>query len=162
MRAVTEPEIRASFVNCSKGEAKRLTVPADLARRPWDDLDFLGWNDPGAPDRNYLVTELDGDLVGVVLRAAHGRADKPGLCAFCLTSQPGGGVRMMTAPRAGASGRQGNSVGTLLCADLACSLYVRGRRKPAAGAKLNEHLSAEQRIARTRGNLDAFLTNVLA
>ena len=57
MRPLTEQDIRSSFVNCSKGEAKRLAIPRDLTERPWDDLDFLGWRDPGAPDRSYLVTE---------------------------------------------------------------------------------------------------------
>ena len=46
---LTEREIRAAFVNCSKGEAKRLHVPRDLAEQPWDDLDFLGWRDPRPP-----------------------------------------------------------------------------------------------------------------
>ena len=59
MRPVTESDIRTSFVNCSKGEAKRLAVPKDLEEQPWDDLDFLGWRDPGAPERGYLVAERD-------------------------------------------------------------------------------------------------------
>ncbi len=46
MKPLTEQEIRAAFVNCTKGEAKRLSVPRDLADRPWDDLDYLGWRDP--------------------------------------------------------------------------------------------------------------------
>ena len=54
MRPLTEQDIRNSFVNCSKGEAKRMFVPHDLGERPWDDLDFLGWRDPGAPDRSCL------------------------------------------------------------------------------------------------------------
>ena len=45
MRALTEQAIRDSFVNCSRGEAKRLATPRDLDERPWDDLDFLGWRD---------------------------------------------------------------------------------------------------------------------
>ena len=57
MKPLTEQDIRTSFINCSKGEAKRISLPRDLDRRPWDDLDFLGWRDPGAPDRSYLVTE---------------------------------------------------------------------------------------------------------
>jgi treble-clef zinc-finger protein len=168
MQPVGEPQIRASFINCSKGEAKRLAVPADLSRRPWADLDYLGWSDPGAPDRNYLVTERAGDLVGVVLRSASGAAAaaqnrRPGLCSICLTPQGGGGVLLMTAAKAGAAGRQGNSVGTLMCADLACSLYVRGKRKPTGGnTRLNENLTLEQQIERTRGNLFAFLANVTA
>ncbi|GAA3650562.1 hypothetical protein GCM10022420_027680 [Streptomyces iranensis] len=50
MKPMTEQEIRAAFVNCTKGEAKRLSIPRDLADRPWDDLDYLGWRDPQAPD----------------------------------------------------------------------------------------------------------------
>jgi len=72
MRAITESEIRASFVNCSKGEAKRLGLPRDFADRPWDDLDFLGWQDPGAPGRAYLVVERDGRPVGISLRVTSG------------------------------------------------------------------------------------------
>jgi hypothetical protein len=52
-----------------------------------------------------------------------------------------GGVTLMTARRAGPDGRQGNSVGQYLCTDLACSLYARGLRAPAAGADLDESLS---------------------
>ncbi len=70
MQPISEPGIRASFVNCSKGEAKRLAVPRDLDEVPWADLDFLGWRDPGAPERAYLVAERDGGgLTGVALRA---------------------------------------------------------------------------------------------
>ena len=165
MRSATETEIRASFINCSKGEAKRLLVPSDLPRRPWAELDFLGWNDPGAPERNYLVAERDGLLVGIGLRAASGRdasgrVNRAGLCGLCVTPQPGSGVRLMTAAKAGPSGRMGNSVGTFVCADLCCSLYVRGLKKLTAGVRLNENLTLEQQIERIRGNLFAFLDNV--
>lgn len=84
MRPLTEPEIRAAFVNCTKGEAKRLSVPRDLAERPWDDLDFLGWRDPQAPDRAYLAIELDGRPTAIALRLP---APPPGrrgaVCARC-------------------------------------------------------------------------------
>jgi len=161
MRSATEPELRASFINCSKGEAQRLAMPPDLAARPWADLDFIGWVDPRAPDRNYLVTERDGELVGIVLRAAAREgARRPGLCVLCLTPHPAGGIRLMTAAKAGPAGRQGNSVGTLVCADLCCSLYVRGRMKPAVGARLSESATLEEQIERTRSNLFAFLDSV--
>jgi hypothetical protein len=65
VKPLTEEDIRRSFVNCSKGEAQRLHVPRDLDQRGWDDLDFLGWRDPGAPERAYLVAERDGGLTGV-------------------------------------------------------------------------------------------------
>jgi hypothetical protein len=51
VQPLTDAEIRAAFVNCSQGEAKRLHVPRDLASQPWQVLDFLGWRDPQAPGR---------------------------------------------------------------------------------------------------------------
>lgn len=43
MRVITERDVRSCFVNCSKGDAKRLNLPKDFAQSPWTDLDFLGW-----------------------------------------------------------------------------------------------------------------------
>ncbi|GAB1515820.1 FBP domain-containing protein [Actinophytocola sp. KF-1] len=161
MRPVTEREIRTSFVNCSKGEAKRLAVPKDLATHPWDDLDFLGWRDPSAPDRAYLVVE-DGDgLLGVALRRATPPAgSRRSMCALCLTTHSGDGVSLMTARKAGKAGQQGNSVGSYLCADLACSLYVRGKKETEPGARAHDSLPLDQQITRTMANLRAFLDRV--
>jgi hypothetical protein len=165
VQPITERDIRASFVNCSKGEAQRLAVPRELAETAWDDLEFLGWGDPGAPERAYLVAERDGGLTGVTLRVtgSGGRGfTARSMCSVCLTTRTAGGVTLMTARRSGAAGRQGNSVGQYLCHDLACSLYVRGLRAPAAGADLDESLSSADKIARVRVNLDAFLDKVTA
>ncbi|MCF2126444.1 FBP domain-containing protein [Strepomyces sp. STD 3.1] len=162
MRALVEQDIRTSFINCSKGEAKRLPLPRDLGERPWDDLDFLGWRDPGAPDRSYLVADLDGRLTGLSLRFQQGRAGyfQRSLCALCLTTHPRGGVSLMTARRAGAAGREGNSVGLYMCTDLACSLYLRGRKVSQSGARFEESLTLEEQVERTLGNLSAFLAKV--
>ncbi|MFI5972239.1 FBP domain-containing protein [Streptomyces sp. NPDC051452] len=159
MRSLTEQDIRNSFVNCSKGEAKRLMVPHDLTERPWDDLDFLGWRDPGAPDRSYLVTEREGGLVGVTLRFPASRRGflHRSMCSVCLTTHPGGGVSLMTARKSGTAGREGNSVGLYMCTDLACSLYVRGRKALESGTRFEESLTLEEQIARTRANLSAFV-----
>ncbi|GHE06620.1 FBP domain-containing protein [Streptomyces alanosinicus] len=159
MRSLTEQDIRNCFVNCSKGEAKRLTVPRDLGERPWDDLDFLGWRDPGAPDRSYLVTVRDDRPVGVALRFQTARRGflHRSMCSLCLTTHPGGGVTLMAARKAGVAGREGNSVGLYMCTDLACSLYVRGRKVPESGSRFEETLTVEEQIARTTGNLSAFL-----
>ncbi|MBM7091384.1 FBP domain-containing protein [Streptomyces sp. NPDC012461] len=159
MRPLTEQDIRSSFINCSKGEAKRLAVPRDLGERPWADLDFLGWRDPGAPDRSHLVTERDGRLVGVALRFQPARRGflHRSMCSLCLTTHPRGGVSLMTARKAGAAGREGNSVGAYMCTDLACSLYLRGLKVPESGGRFEESLTLEEQIARTRGRLFAFL-----
>ncbi|MGW0867267.1 FBP domain-containing protein [Streptomyces sp. NPDC002611] len=164
MKPLTEQDIRTSFINCSKGEAKRLAVPRDLGERPWDDLDFLGWRDPGAPDRSYLVTERDGRLVGVTMRFQTVRRGslQRSMCSLCLTTHPRGGVSLMTARKAGAAGREGNSVGVYMCTDLACSLYVRGKKVPESGSRLEESLTLAEQIDRTTDGLAAFLDKVHA
>ncbi|MET8009888.1 FBP domain-containing protein [Streptomyces sp. NPDC005271] len=163
MKPLTEQEIRAAFVNRTKGEAKRLAVPRDLADRPWGDLDYLGWRDPQAPDRAYLVTELDGRLKAIALRCP-GPASwqtRRGMCSMCVTTHTGG-VSLMVAPRAGRAGQQGNSVGTYICSDLCCSLYVRGKKDAGVGARLPESLTLEEKIQQTVANVAAFIAKVTA
>jgi hypothetical protein len=165
MRPVSEQEIRTSFVNCSKGEAKRLSVPRELDEMPWGDLDFLGWRDHTAPERSYLVVERDGKLVGLALRhpaRQYGQFQQRSMCSLCLTTHPRSGVALMTAPKAGPAGRDGNSVGLYLCADLACSLYVRGKKDLPPGARFEETLTLEQQVERMLGKLFGFMDMVTA
>jgi hypothetical protein len=70
---------------------------------------------------------MDGRPVGVLLRATQAsvRHGIVAMCSFCHLSQPATHVRMFTAPRAGDAGRNGNTVGSYLCEDLACSLLIR-------------------------------------
>jgi hypothetical protein len=163
VKPLTEQEIRTAFVNCTKGEAKRLSVPRDLADRPWDDLDYLGWRDPQAFHRAYLVAELEGRPRAVALRCpSPGPGQlRRGMCSMCLTTHTGG-VSLMVAARAGKAGQQGNSVGAYICGDLACSLYVRGRKAMGAGARLAESLTLEEKIERTVANVAAFVGKVTA
>ncbi|MFD5826897.1 FBP domain-containing protein [Lentzea sp. NPDC060358] len=161
MKPLTEHDIRASFVNSTKGEAKRMHVPRDLGERRWDDLDFLGWRDPAAPDRSYLVIELDGELVGIALR----RATKAGLarktmCSWCLTTHQGDGVSLMTARKAGKSGQLGNSVGAYVCADLDCSLYLRGKKSAGPGSRFKESITLDEQSERLLTGVRAFLGRV--
>jgi hypothetical protein len=165
MDALTDAEMRASFVNCSKGEAKRINLPRDLAELPWADLDFVGWRDPGAPDRAYLVAPTATTPVGVTLRIAPGARRsllRSSLCNLCLTSHSGGGVDLLAAPLSGPAGRQGNTVALYMCADLACSLYIRGKKTSALARRIEETLTVPEQITRTRRNLDAFLAKVTA
>ncbi|HUN37509.1 MAG TPA: FBP domain-containing protein [Trebonia sp.] len=164
MKPLTENEIRAAFVNCSKGEARRLNLPRDLAERPWEDLDFLGWRDQQSPERAYLAVELDGRLVALVLRCPGPGPlqKKTSMCSICLTSHTGG-VTLMVAPRTGKAGQQGNTVGDYFCSDLACSLYVRGLKAVhGLGGRPPERLTLEEKVERTLGNLAAFVAKVTA
>ncbi|GAB3989777.1 FBP domain-containing protein [Actinoallomurus acanthiterrae] len=164
MKPIGENDIRGSFVNCSKGEARKLHLPRGLADLPWDDLDFLGWRDPGAPDRGYLIVERGDGLLGVTLRVASETRRslvKTTVCSLCLTSHAGSGVSLFAARRAGAAGREGNTVGKYICGDLACPLYVRGKKKSALVTRFTESLSIEEQIDRMSTNLDAFLDEVV-
>ncbi|MGI5170642.1 FBP domain-containing protein [Spirillospora sp. CA-253888] len=166
MRAITERDLRSCFVNCSKGDAKRLNLPKDFEESPWDDLDFLGWRDPKAPDRAYLVAETGDRLTGIALRyaSAPGKArgfNSTSLCSFCQTAHTGGGVALMSARRSGEAGKRGNTVGQYLCADLACSLYVRGRKQTLLGGRHDDGVPLEEKVARIKANLDAFVASVI-
>ncbi len=163
MKPISEGDIRRSFINCSRGEAERVKLPADFAGLPWPDLDFLGWRDQGAPDRAYLIAERDDHLVGITLRATSGHPRNftaRSMCSVCLTTHTAGGVALMTGRRAGEAGRTGNSVGQYLCTDLACSLYIRGLKDTDADNDLGESLSTDEKIGRALANLDAFLDKI--
>jgi hypothetical protein len=159
MTPLTERDVRASLLNVSKGEASRMAVPRDLAEQPWEHLDYLGWRDPQSPGKGYLVAPLDGRLVGLALRAPTASpGPRRSMCSLCM-SVHSGGVSLMVAPRAGKSGRMGNTVGTYICSDLRCSLYIRGRLKVETPT-VRETLSPEQRIERLLGNLADFVARV--
>lgn len=160
MDAVTEAEIRSSFINCSKGDAKRMTLPRELPDWPWGDVDFLGWSDPSGSGRAYLVIPRTDGVVGVALRHEPNGSRKSQMCSICLTTHSRGGVALMTALKAGEAGRRGSSIGTYMCADLACSLYARGTKQPALGSQYREDLTAEQKVERLQHNLAAFVTSL--
>ncbi|MFI6285982.1 FBP domain-containing protein [Streptomyces sp. NPDC051018] len=167
MEPLSDQQIRTSFVNCTKGEAKRLRLPLDFADLPWQDLDFLGWTDPGAPLRAYLVIpRKTGGPLGLSLRVpgtTNSGAFKSSICNVCLTGHASSGVSLLVAPLAGERGRQGSSVGLYLCADLACSLYIRGIRQPKLRFVRNEEsLTVDEKITRVMGNLEAFAAKVTA
>ncbi len=126
MKALTEEQIRASIVNASQGEARRMPLPG-LHEVLWEQREYLGWRDPQSPQRGYLVHWMDDRAVGIVLRASSVsmRAGISAMCSLCRTSQPSDQVTMFSAPRAGQAGRDGNTIGTYICSDLACSLIIR-------------------------------------
>ncbi|OKI49018.1 FBP domain-containing protein [Micromonospora sp. CB01531] len=168
MQPLDEKDIRRSFVNCSKGEASRIRMPAGFAEGtlPWADLDFLGWTDPGAPLRALLVLPGEDGPTGVVLRrpeAYKSSTLRSSMCRICLTDHTASGVALFVAPLAGAAGRNGNTIGEYLCADLACSLYLRGKRQPKMRlVRREETLTLQERIDRAMVNLAAFTNRVVA
>lgn len=161
MHALTEPQIRRSFINCSQGEARSLTLPKDFAQLEWAGLELLGWRDVKAPLRGYLVIEEEGRPVGIALRAADSRMSSrtPAMCLLCQTARGGDEISLFTARRAGEAGRNGNTVGTYMCADLGCSDRARFDVPPW----LRERDPAEVAVERTaalREQVAAFIGSV--
>ncbi|HWJ81276.1 MAG TPA: FBP domain-containing protein [Nocardioides sp.] len=159
MSPLTEDQIRSAFVNLSKGAAARVNLPVDLDERPWDDLDYLGWQDPKAPGRRYLVTDRGDRLRAIALRPSDGGAGRTRktMCDLCMTV---GSVGLMVAPRAGRAGQRGDSVGIYICTGLDCSLFARGIRSNGT-IIMEERLTTEQKVERLTSNLDTFIARVL-
>lgn len=163
MEPLTETEVRASFVNATKGEIARMNLPPDLDQQPWAELDLLAWVDPKAPRSGYLVVPTsERGPVGVQLKRAEGGGTRRArMCSLCATTHSGQGVALMVAPRAGRSGRAGNTVGVQMCSSLACSAYARGIWKAPSATAVHETLTVEERRARLRRNVLAFVERVL-
>ena len=158
--ALTEQQVRRSFLDCSQGEAKGLTLPKDFADLEWAALELLGWRDPKAPLRGYLVVETDQRPVGIAVRAAESRmsARTTVMCLLCQTTQGGDAVSLFTAKRAGAAGRNGNTVGTYMCADLGCADRARTEIPPWLQDRNPAEVVAERTAElreRVRGFVDA-------
>jgi hypothetical protein len=124
MKALTEDEIRASIVNAAPGEIDRMPLPG-LHETVWADREYLGWRDARARQLGYLVFWRDDTPLGFVLRTTDRRTNQMSMCSLCSTMQSGSQVTLFAAPRAGQAGREGNTVGTYICADLACSHIIR-------------------------------------
>lgn len=160
MKALSEDEIRRSFVNCSRGAAQRANLPPDLDDLPWADLDFLGWVDPKAPQLAYAVVPRGDELVGIQLRRNSSSSGRTRMCSLCCTVHPSNGVSLMVANKAGKAGRDGNTVGVDVCSSLRCSEYVHGLTPAPVVSLLEETMSIEQRVERLEQNLDAFIRRI--
>jgi hypothetical protein len=126
VKPLTEADIRSSFVNATPDELAQLPIPG-LHETLWDEREFLGWRDPQAARRGYIVSWIDERPVGIVVRSAGGSL-RPGIaamCSFCHSPQPATQVRLFSAARAGESGRNGNTIGTYICEDLGCPMLIR-------------------------------------
>nr|WP_269799599.1 FBP domain-containing protein [Geodermatophilus chilensis] len=84
----------------------------------------------------------------------------PPMCLLCQTAQSGSDVSLFTARRAGEAGRNGNTVGTYVRADLACAVRARTEIPPWLRERDPEEVAAE-RTAELEQQLHGFLDAVL-
>ena len=161
MQPLSPREIRDSFVNATQGEIERIPMPG-LHEMIWQQREYLGWRDQQAHQRGYLVHWLDDRPVGVVLRASEFglRSGISAMCALCRITQPSDQVTLFSAPRAGQAGRDGNSIGTYICDDLACSHMIRVLPPPHPMQIPREELLA-QRAAMLLERVQAFTNDVM-
>ncbi|MEJ2885935.1 FBP domain-containing protein [Actinomycetospora aeridis] len=110
---LTADVVRRAMLNCSKGDAKRMTVVDAAVGADLEQVEFVGWHDPRMPQRAYLVTL-----------------------------------------------REGNTMGTYICDDLACPATTRLERKPSAGVTPELNLPVEERVAGLRVRVDGFLAAI--
>lgn len=126
-------EVRASIINGSRSRVASMTLPAAWPVDAVDERDYLGWVDPRAPQRAYLVLghDITPEPVGVELRmppaVGSGRTT---LCDWCRTDDGTSTSRLVVARRTGPRGRAGDTVGQYVCGDLACWRRVRRPLKP--------------------------------
>ncbi len=133
MQPLSIKDIRSSFINATRSETAKLTPPKNLDTLDWENLDFLGWRDEKMPLRGYLVVPGPQRPTGILLRSPEGGARKGRavLCELCRDVHSKEDVLLWVARRSGRSGRDGNTVGTLICADFVCSANVRREPPPS-------------------------------
>ena len=84
------------------------------------------------------------------------------MCLLCHSVQSADAISLFTARRVGEAGRNGNTVGTYVCADLQCAGRVR-EVPPSARALPGElqELAVQEQVSGLRHRLRAFTTDVL-
>jgi hypothetical protein len=158
VQPISESTIRSTFLNASQRERNGLTLPS-LETLAWDNLDYLGWRDGKVPSLGYVFVELDDGPVGILLRQSEGSTRSRAQCSWCEDVQLPNDVAMFSAKRSGASGRNGNTVGTLVCAAFECSANVR-KRPPMAYLGFDVDAARERRIEALRAHVRAFAFDI--
>ncbi len=161
MHAYTPDQILGAFRGATRSEVKKITFAADFDTVEFDALEYYGWTDPKIPRRSYLVLERPDGPVALLLNRAPTTPRGRTMCTWCNDVTLPEDVVFYSVRRAGAPGRRGGTLGTLICADFGCSRNV--RRLPPAfhrGTDL-ERIRAE-RVEDLRRKVHGFVDRVLA
>jgi len=158
MHAFTEKDIRSSFVNASLRERNSIVLPA-LAEVGWENLDYLGWRDPKQPLAGFIVIPVDDEPVGILLRQTEQRVRTRAQCSWCEDVTLPNDVVFFSAKRGGQAGRNGNTVGTMLCERFECSANVR-RPMPPAYLGFDVEAARHRRIEALRAHADGFARDI--
>lgn len=145
-----EPLARATILASFPKKQRKLVELPNLEETDWAALDFLGWRHTSG-HLAYVVYEQEDRIRGLVLRLTPSGGTHQCMCSWCMTVHQGGGVALFTAEASGTH----RIHGVYVCANLQCSAYVRGSKRPN-GCQMRETIGREQRIARLRSNMERF------
>jgi hypothetical protein len=161
VKPLSPEEIRASFVNSSPEDIERMPLPG-LHETVWEDREYLGWRDPQAAQRGYIVYWRGETPIGMVVRSASSQMSRSmsAMCSLCRTQQPANQVSLFSVPKAGQAGRDGNTVGTYICSDLSCSTIIR-ILPPPSDLQPNPTDVVATRATGLLARLDSFTNEVL-
>lgn len=159
MNPLTEAQIRASFINASKRERAQALLPEDFSEIDWSTREFLGWRDRKLPQVGYVVCELEDEIVGIMLRQAEARARTRPQCAWCEDVTLPNDVAFYVAKRAGAAGRNGDTIGIRVCENFECPVNVR-RLPPIPYPGFDREAGRQQRIQVLGEHVRAFVREV--
>jgi hypothetical protein len=130
-----------------------------LTTTAWDGLDYLGWRDRKIPGIGYVVAEVDQQPLGIIVRQSEGHLRARPQCSWCEDVQLPNDVVFFNARRTGKAGRNGNTIGTLICSNFECSANVR-KRPPLAYIGFDVDAERTRRIAALRQHVAGFLLDV--
>ena len=153
--------IKATFVNASRKVVADITLPADLNTIDWAQLDYLGWIDPKMKRRSYAVVPVDGEPVGIVLRQADASPPRRAQCSWCRDVKLPNDVVLYSAQRAGAAGRNGDTVAIWICAEFQCSVNVR-KLPYMAYIGFDVDAARQERISMLQERSAGFVREILA
>lgn len=161
MHSFTRDQILGAFRSATRSEVKRVTFAENFESVEFGALDYYGWVDPKIPRRAYLLFDRpDGPIALLLNRAAvtpRGRT----MCTWCNDVNLTDDAVLYTARRAGAAGRKGDTIGTMICANFGCSRNVR-RLPPAFHKDTDLEFIRERQVGELRRKVDGFVDKVLA
>ena len=153
--------ILAAFRGATRSEVKRVTFATDFDDIAFDSLDYYGWTDPKMLRRAYLLVDLPGGPVALLLNQAAVTPRGCAMCTWCNDVNLTDDAVLFTVRRGGAAGRKGDTIGALICANFGCSRNVR-RLPPAYHRDTDLDLIRAEQVRDLQRRVHGFVEKVLA
>ena len=147
MKPLSMTEIMAAFDPIDRPDV----VEPQLGWVPWDDMDYLAWHHPKAP-QVFMVVPLPERLVGLVFRQNAGA--RTGMCDLCHGIDRTDGATLATVE---SWTRPRTKYGLHVCRNFDCSDAARGHKWVY---RMGETMSPGRRIERLQENLERFVRAV--